>query len=182
MNITIRDLLESIITGGKVPIGVISPNFHVGDEEAELSMDAMIMKTFDSLNFFEQLVVKCSAILGIQFLRDMMVYVMNGTDKKKTALGEFGSSSKHPLCGFVAVKKLFEIRVLTCAKGDFLDENASFFKIKEEEPSDENIIECRCKGIKIPGKCVFDKYKFLKDIFRVLPRSSKICLLRLFAI
>ncbi|KAJ3648251.1 hypothetical protein Zmor_020069 [Zophobas morio] len=139
MNITIRELLESIITGGKVPIGVISPNFHVGDEEAELSMDAMIMKTFDSLNFFEQLVVKCSAILGIQFLRDMMVYVMNGTDKKKTAL---------------AVKKLFEIRVLTCAKGDFLDENASFFKIKEEEPSDENIIECRCKGIKIPECCL----------------------------
>ena len=87
MNVSIRELLEHISLGGRIPICVISPNFHVGDEEAELSMDAMILKTFDSLNFFEQLLVKCSAILGLQFLRDMLLYVMNATDKRKTALG-----------------------------------------------------------------------------------------------
>jgi adenylate cyclase 10 len=79
--------MEDMSRGGTVPVCVISPNFHVGDEEAELSVDAIILKTFDSLNFFEQLLVKCSAILGDQFLRDMLLYVMSATSPRKAALG-----------------------------------------------------------------------------------------------
>lgn len=79
--------MEAISKGDKVPICVISPTFNVADEEMELSMDAMILKTFDSLNFFEQLLVKCSAILGNQFLTSMLLYVMSATDKRKAALG-----------------------------------------------------------------------------------------------
>lgn len=81
--------MEDLSKGGKVPICVISPTFHVGEEEGELSMDAMILRTFDSLNFFEQLLVKCSAILGNQFLRDMLLYVMSAQNKRKAALGTF---------------------------------------------------------------------------------------------
>ncbi|KAJ3648253.1 hypothetical protein Zmor_020070 [Zophobas morio] len=138
MNVSIRELLEHISLGGRIPICVISPNFHVGDEEAELSMDAMILKTFDSLNFFEQLLVKCSAILGLQFLRDMLLYVMNATDKRKTAL---------------AVQKLFEIRVLTCAKGDFLEGTGTLFKEKLIHPNEEAGLQCRCRGVKIDETC-----------------------------
>jgi adenylate cyclase 10 len=54
-------------------------------------MDAIILKTFDSLNFFEQLLVKCSAILGNQFLREMLLYVMSASEPRKAALGEVTS-------------------------------------------------------------------------------------------
>jgi adenylate cyclase 10 len=95
LNVTIREQMEDMSRGGTVPVCVISPNFHVGDEEAELSVDAIILKTFDSLNFFEQLLVKCSAILGDQFLRDMLLYVMSATSPRKAALGALTSRHFH---------------------------------------------------------------------------------------
>ncbi|XP_044263925.1 adenylate cyclase type 10-like isoform X1 [Tribolium madens] len=137
LNVTIRERMEDLSRGGKVPICVITANFRVGEEEGELSMDAMILKTFDSLNFFEQLLVKCSAILGNQFLRSMLLYVMSAQDKRKAAL---------------AIQRLFEIKVLTCAKGDFLEESG-VFKERLVDPTDETILKCRCRGIKIDETC-----------------------------
>ncbi|XP_068895089.1 adenylate cyclase type 10-like isoform X2 [Tenebrio molitor] len=138
LNVTIREQMEAISKGAKVPICVIAPNFHVGDEEVELSMDAIILKTFDSLNFFEQLLVKCSAILGNQFLREMLLYVMSASEPRKAAL---------------AVQKLFEIRVLTCAKGDFLEGGTSVFRERLLNPNDESGLKCQCRGIKIDETC-----------------------------
>ncbi|KYB27283.1 Adenylate cyclase type 10-like Protein [Tribolium castaneum] len=138
LNVTVREEMEAISRGGKVPICIISPTFHVADEEMELSMDAMILKTFDSLNFYEQLLVKCSATLGNQFLRDMLLYVMSATEKRKAAL---------------AVQKLFEIRVLSCAKGDFMEGGTKIFKEKLLDPDDEMRLKCDCRGIKIEEEC-----------------------------
>ncbi|XP_044265856.1 adenylate cyclase type 10-like isoform X2 [Tribolium madens] len=158
LNVTVREEMEAISRGGKVPICIISPTFHVADEEMELSMDAMILKTFDSLNFFEQLLVKCSATLGNQFLRDMLLYVMSATDKRKAAQ---------------AVQKLFEIRVLSCAKGDFVEGGTKVFKEKLLNPDDDMRLKCDCRGVKIDDECTdLPKYascgylQFRSSLFR----------------
>ncbi|RZC42671.1 adenylate cyclase type 10-like [Asbolus verrucosus] len=160
LNVTIREQMESISIGGKVPVCVISPNFRVGDEEAELSMDAMILKTFDSLNFYEQLLVKCSAILGNQFLRDMLSYVMSASSPRQLAL---------------AVQKLFEIRVLSCAKGDFLEGTAHLFKERLVNPVEDSRLKCECRGIKIHGDffSVFRSTLFREITYNLLTDNQK---------
>lgn len=79
--------METKTKGATLPVCIISPNFNVADVEAELSMDVMILKTFDSLTSYEQLLIKCSAILGTQFPRDMLLYVMSSTLPRQAALG-----------------------------------------------------------------------------------------------
>lgn len=54
-------------------------------------MESIVLRTFDSLNFFERLLVKCSAILGNEFLRSMLFYVMAASDQRKCALGQLAS-------------------------------------------------------------------------------------------
>lgn len=55
----------------------LASNFKVDEFNAEYnSMNALIMKTFDSLSSYEQHLVKCSSILGERFLRTMLLYVM----------------------------------------------------------------------------------------------------------
>lgn len=81
--------MEAIDKDGKLPVCVISETFSVSDNDNELSLDAIILKTFDSLSYYEQLLVKCGAILGNQFFRTMLFYVMSAEDKRKFALGKF---------------------------------------------------------------------------------------------
>lgn len=91
-----------------VPVCTIMPNFNIEDVDPELSMDGtltcivfhigfnvsrlilvIIMKTFDSLTSHEQLLLKCSAILGEVFPRDMLLYIMNTPSERSTALGNY---------------------------------------------------------------------------------------------
>ena len=91
--------MEAISKGGKVPICVIGPNFSASAKDMELSVEAMILKTFDSLNFYEQLMVKCSATLGYQFFRQMLMYVTSSTNRRKFAAGNFFfCTSKDVIC------------------------------------------------------------------------------------
>lgn len=84
--------MEAMEDIGRIPICVISPKFTIADEQMELSLDTAILRTFDSLTFFEQFIVKCSAVLGYQFWRDMLLYVASSTnDKRKAALGKFNN-------------------------------------------------------------------------------------------
>ncbi|KAJ3648252.1 hypothetical protein Zmor_020070 [Zophobas morio] len=139
LNIVVRGRMEAIDKDGKLPVCVISETFSVSDNDNELSLDAIILKTFDSLSYYEQLLVKCGAILGNQFFRTMLFYVMSAEDKRKFAL---------------AVQKLFDIKVLTCAKGDFYEEGTGVFSQRLLNPALELQPACHCRGLIIPNVCM----------------------------
>ncbi|KAF5300893.1 hypothetical protein FQR65_LT09056 [Abscondita terminalis] len=86
------------------PVCIIAPYFKLEDVDAEFSMDVVIIKLFDSLTSYEQMLLKCSAVLGEYFPRDMLIYIMVTATTRATAL---------------AVQKLYELRVFSCAGGDF---------------------------------------------------------------
>lgn len=73
---------------------VLNPSFNIDEVDPELSMDVIILKTFDSLTSYEQLLIKCSAILGDIFPRDMLMYIMSSSAVRLTALGEISNSFK----------------------------------------------------------------------------------------
>lgn len=68
-------------------IAMLNPNFNLEDVDPELVIDVFILKTFDALTSYEQLLLKCSSILGDTFPRDMLLYIMNSTGMRITALG-----------------------------------------------------------------------------------------------
>lgn len=98
------------------------------------------MKTFDSLTSFEQQLLKCSAVLGETFPRDMLIYIMGNAAPRPTAL---------------AVQKLYENKILTCAQGDFTqgDTNLMF---RQRLSTTQSAVKCECRGLKIHGKYEFD--------------------------
>lgn len=48
------------------------------------------------------------------------------------------------------MKKLFEIRVLSCARGNFI-EGGLIFKERLKNPNEETEVTCECRGLIIDG-------------------------------
>nr|CAH7718092.1 unnamed protein product [Callosobruchus chinensis] len=121
-----------------VNICTVDEKFNLEDVDPELIIDVIILKTFDSLTSYEQLLLKCSAILGDIFPRDMLLYIMSSSAIRLTAL---------------AVQKLFEIHVLSCARGNFI-EGGLTFKERLINPNEDMAVKCECKGLVIDDSCV----------------------------
>ncbi|XP_039288824.1 adenylate cyclase type 10 isoform X2 [Nilaparvata lugens] len=69
------------------------------DETVPASIEAIIMSAFDSLQPFEQLLLKCAAVIGDIFPRDFLVAMLQNKSKNMVA---------------VATKRLFEMHILCC--------------------------------------------------------------------
>ncbi|CAH1970769.1 unnamed protein product [Acanthoscelides obtectus] len=121
-----------------VNICTVDEKFNLEDVDPELIIDVIILKTFDSLTSYEQLLLKCSAILGDIFPRDMLLYIMSSSAIRLTAL---------------AVQKLFEIHVLSCARGNFI-EGGLTFKERLINPNEDMSVKCECKGLVVDDSCM----------------------------
>lgn len=106
-----------------------------------------MLKIFDSLTSFEQLLLKCSSIVGEFFPREMLVYLIGNAPLRTTS---------------IAIQKLFEIRVLGCAKGDFTQGDIGMvFRQRLVNPNLDTGIKCECRGLKIHESCTdLPKYAF----------------------
>ncbi|XP_072394694.1 adenylate cyclase type 10-like isoform X4 [Diabrotica undecimpunctata] len=74
----------------KLRIGIVRKTFNLEDVDPELAIDVIILKTFDALTSYEQLLLKCSAVLGDTFPMDMLLYIMSSSAIRTTALEIFG--------------------------------------------------------------------------------------------
>lgn len=107
-----------------------------------------MLKIFDSLTSFEQLLLKCSSILGEFFPREMLVYLIGNAPLRTTCM---------------AIQKLFEIRVLGCAKGDFTQGDIGIvFRQRLLNPNLDTGIKCECRGLNLYHENCTDlpKYAF----------------------
>lgn len=114
------------------------------------------MKTYDSLSSYQQLLLKCSAVIGEMIPREMLNYVMSQKNPRMTAKGtadSFHQSTKSTKFNLSAIQKLFEIKVLSCARGDFTQGDACVsFDMRLVNPNKDTAIKCDCKGIRVHGK------------------------------
>ncbi|RZF37956.1 hypothetical protein LSTR_LSTR005456 [Laodelphax striatellus] len=69
------------------------------DETVPASIEAIIMSAFDSLQPFEQLLLKCAAVIGDIFPRDFLVAMLQNKSKIMVA---------------TATKRLYEMHILCC--------------------------------------------------------------------
>lgn len=83
-----KSLHDKFDLNATIKVCVLNPTFNIDEVDPELSMDVIILKTFDSLTSYEQLLIKCSAILGDIFPRDMLMYIMSSSAVRLTALGK----------------------------------------------------------------------------------------------
>ncbi|KAG7200287.1 hypothetical protein KM043_017753 [Ampulex compressa] len=70
-----------------ISVCTITDNFSLEDVEAEMTMDVMILKLFDSLTPLDQLLLKCAAVLGEIINRRMLESLMDATSKREIGLG-----------------------------------------------------------------------------------------------
>ncbi|XP_060536145.1 adenylate cyclase type 10-like [Cylas formicarius] len=152
-----QSLKDKFELDSSIKVSVLNPIFNLQEVDPELAMDVLILKTFDALTFYEQLLVKCSSVLGDIFPRAMLTFIVTSSSTRPTAL---------------AVKKLFEIRVLSCARGNFI-EGGLIFKERLKNPNEETQVICECKGLIIDDDCLdLPKYascgylRFLSRPFR----------------
>ncbi|KYN40080.1 Adenylate cyclase type 10, partial [Trachymyrmex septentrionalis] len=105
--------------------------------DAEVTMDVMILKIFDSLTPLDQMLLKCASVLGEIINRNMLQYLME--DKSTREIG-------------LAVKKLFEIRIFGCARGDFTMSGRPlvFNRNRNIREPLETQIACQCVNLMIP--------------------------------
>ncbi|KAG5306968.1 ADCYA cyclase, partial [Acromyrmex insinuator] len=125
----------------------------VEEGETEVTMDAMILKIFDSLTPLDQLLLKCASVLGEIINRNMLQYLMEDKSTIEIGLGKEISILFKVLIIIVAVKKLFEIRIFGCARGDFTmsDSPLVFNRNRNiKEPFLETQIACECVNLMIP--------------------------------
>ncbi|KAG5327734.1 ADCYA cyclase, partial [Pseudoatta argentina] len=114
----------------------------VEEGDTEVTMDAMILKIFDSLTPLDQILLKCASVLGEIINRYMLQYLME--DKSTTEIG-------------LAVKKLFEIRIFGCARGDFTMSGGPLVFNRNrniKKPFLETQIACECVNLMIPEELI----------------------------
>lgn len=108
-----------------------------------------ILKSFDALTSFEQLVLKSSSVLGETFTRHMLLYLI--TDNK---------ADNYPFQLAVAIQKLFECKILICAQGDFTEGDLNMI-YRQNLSTTRNEIVCECKGLTIDCKFLLSKKSIL---------------------
>jgi adenylate cyclase 10 len=117
------------------------------------------MLLYDTLTSFEQLICKCTSLLGETFSRQMLTYVLLNNER---AIAE-------------AIVNLFEQKILMCASDDF-----------SVDRSTNEDITCRCKIFYIPQMCrdlpkyaccnhtKFVNSNFQKTIYELLTENQRI--------
>ncbi|XP_011690793.1 PREDICTED: adenylate cyclase type 10-like [Wasmannia auropunctata] len=131
---------ETPINGDYEAIDVykFTEGFTLEEGDAEVTVDVMILKIFDSLTPLDQLLLKCASVLGEIINRNMLQYLME--DKSTREIG-------------LAIKKLFEIRIFGCARGDFTTSGRPLvFYRNIRKPSLEEEITCECMDLMIPDE------------------------------
>ncbi|XP_063831003.1 uncharacterized protein LOC135080250 [Ostrinia nubilalis] len=141
-----------------VQMAVLSEGYSFDDMTADMTMDAVILKTYDSLTPFEKMILKCGSVLGDVFSRRMLLHLLQSDSPRKVAK---------------AVVKLFLIRVLECEGGDFTRDTS--FVLIHPAPAlpAAKPPYCACLGIRLPPNCrdlpiyAFCGYmKFRHSLFR----------------
>ncbi|KAL6429124.1 hypothetical protein ACFW04_008123 [Cataglyphis niger] len=156
----------------KIAVCKFAKDFVPEETDAEITMDVMILKLFDSLTPLDQLLLKCASVLGEIVNRDMLRYLM--TDKSIREIG-------------LAIQKLFEIRIFGCAGGDFTTSGRPLvFYRNIRKIGRDTETECDCIGLIIPDELVdlpryascglihFKMSMFRETTYRSLTENHKI--------
>ncbi|XP_026743294.1 adenylate cyclase type 10-like [Trichoplusia ni] len=121
-----------------IQVAVLDESYTFEDLKVDMTMDAIILKTYDSLTPFEKMLLKCGSVLGDVFSRRMLLNLLQSDSPRKVAQ---------------AVAKLFRIRVLECEGGDFTRDTS--FVLVHPAPSlpKSKPPYCACLGTRQPANC-----------------------------
>ncbi|KAK6624592.1 hypothetical protein RUM44_011451 [Polyplax serrata] len=125
-----------------VNVCLLGPNFFDHNKnETDLTMDTMLIRTIDTLKPLEQLVLKAGSVVGNSFKRSALKYLMS----KDLVIDERQLGK--------AVRNLFEIKILACAKGDSSQSSMMIPRRMILVSSIRKEIKCECSSMSIPDDC-----------------------------
>ncbi|XP_073953572.1 adenylate cyclase type 10-like [Choristoneura fumiferana] len=141
-----------------IQMAVLADSYNFEDMKVDMTMDAVILKTYDSLTPFEKMLLKCSSVLGDVFSRRMLQHVLKSDSPRKVAQ---------------AVAKLFLIRVLECEGGDFTRDGSMVLVHPAPAPVAIKPPYCACLGVRhlpdcrdLPAYAFCGYMKFKYPLFR----------------
>ncbi|XP_058797056.1 adenylate cyclase type 10-like [Phymastichus coffea] len=151
----------------------LTDSFVLEDTDSEATMDTILLKLYDSLTPLDQFLLKCAAVLGEIIDRKMLVRLMHEFSQRDIG---------------VALVKLFELRIIGCAVGDFSRSSGpqTLFKRVHDPMQTTMQIRCGCKGIEISeelsdlpsyASCGLMRFKldmFRKTTYRLLTDNQKV--------
>nr|XP_049701323.1 adenylate cyclase type 10 [Helicoverpa armigera] len=144
--------------GEMIQVAVLADSYTFEDMKVDMAMDAIILKTYDSLTPFEKMLLKCGSVLGDVFSRRMLLNLLQSDCPRKVAQ---------------AVAKLFVIRVLECEGGDFTNDTSLVLVHPAPALPNPKPPYCACLGTRQPPNCrdlpmyAFCGYmKFRHSLFR----------------
>uniref|UniRef100_A0A182P363 Guanylate cyclase domain-containing protein n=1 Tax=Anopheles epiroticus TaxID=199890 RepID=A0A182P363_9DIPT len=119
-----------------VDVAYLTGTVDTQDYYTSRNLEAFHLMLYDSLSAFEQLVCKCAAFLGQKFLRASLMYTMATESEWDVA---------------IAMKKLFDLQILSCAIGDF----SEGFRLAQKNVNSSwlNSGECACIALEIDRSC-----------------------------
>ncbi|EDS26628.1 conserved hypothetical protein [Culex quinquefasciatus] len=132
------------------------------------SQDAFLLMLYDSLSSYEQYVCKCAAVLGEKFLRAALMFVIAQDNERDVA---------------VAIKKLFDLRILSCAIGDFGTGFSLYQRNVNTDKLDANTCGCTnltisraCRDLPRYAACGYSKFHsnlFHQTVYNLLTEEQK---------
>ncbi|XP_046753179.1 LOW QUALITY PROTEIN: adenylate cyclase type 10-like [Diprion similis] len=178
INLTERKLsevaasIEDVTLTPDIKICITSPTFSIEDSDIEIKMDVVILKMFDALSPLDQLLLKTAAVLGETFNRYMLTTLLESTTEREFAL---------------AIKRLYELKILACAMGDFKRNSGAMVHLRKfRNINTSSEIRCACTGIAITEACAdLPKYAscglirfkismFRDTMYRLLTENHKV--------
>ncbi|XP_075981642.1 adenylate cyclase type 10-like [Anticarsia gemmatalis] len=133
-----QDSVAEVHDQENVQMAVLPESYTFENIKVDMTMDAIILKTYDSLTPFEKMLIKCGSVLGEVFSRRMLLHLLQSNSPRKVAQ---------------AVAKLFSIRVLECEGGDFTRDTSLVLVHPSPALTDPKPPYCACLGTRQPPSC-----------------------------
>ncbi|XP_065092856.1 adenylate cyclase type 10-like [Ochlerotatus camptorhynchus] len=161
--------MQSNFSSKLVDVACLNGEIDTGDYFPSSCLDAFHLMLYDSLSSYEQYVCKCAAVLGEKFLRVALIFVIAQDNERDVA---------------VAVQKLFDLQILSCAVGDF----SAGFSLFQRNVNTEKLQKRICGCIKLPisracrdlpryAACGYSKFNsdlFRQTVYNLLTEEQKI--------
>ncbi|XP_055594686.1 adenylate cyclase type 10-like [Uranotaenia lowii] len=159
---------ESSFSSKLVDVATLRGEIEAQNYFSSSCLDAFHLMLYDSLSSYEQFVCKCAAVLGEKFLRLALMFVIAQDDEQDVS---------------IAIKKLFDLQILSCAVGDFTQ--GSVLYQKNVNASYLKKVTCGCINLIIPRACrnlpryaacgyaKFNSNQFRQTVYNLLTEEQK---------
>ncbi|OWR40760.1 RNA recognition motif protein [Danaus plexippus plexippus] len=126
----------SVAENEMIQMAVLTDTYDFENMKVDVKMDALILKTYDSLTPFEKMLLKCGSVLGEVFSRCMLLHLLQSDSPRRVAQAHCQDLPSYAFCGYMKFRhnmfRTTTYELLTESQKGLIHESKELNQIREQ--------------------------------------------------